>query len=64
MQVHHPIQKEPKAFEELKHRDDIVKTNADKGYIKESERQLNDTKHYRNLQHNPTIKTLKKLIPY
>ena len=30
MQVHRPIQKNQKALEELKHREDILITNADK----------------------------------
>ena len=33
MQVHQPIQKEQKALQELKYREDIVKTNADKGQV-------------------------------
>ena len=59
--------KEQKALEELKHREDIVITNADKvgavvildvkDYIKESERQLNDTEYYRHLQHDPTTES-------
>ena len=60
MQVHQPIQKkEQKTLQELKHREDIVITNADKvgavvilevkNYIKESERHLNDTEHNRHL---------------
>ena len=56
--------KEQKALKELKHREDIVITNTDEGgavvrvdvkdYIKESERQLKDTKHYRHFEHHPT----------
>ena len=56
--------KNKKGLEELKHREDIVITNAEKGgavvrldvkdYIKESERQLNDTKQDRYLEHDPT----------
>lgn len=49
---------------QLKHRENIVKTNADKldivvclyakGYIKESERQLKNIEHSRHLEHDPT----------
>lgn len=65
MQVHQPIWKNKKtASEKLKHREDIVTTNSGKEgavviidvkyYIKESERQLYDTKHYRHLKHDIT----------
>ena len=56
--------KEQKSLEELRHKESIVITNADKGgavvilnvkeFIKESERQLSDSKHYRHLEHDPT----------
>ena len=55
IQVHQLSKKSQKALKELKHREAIVVTNADKGgalvildvkdYIKESERQLNNTEH-------------------
>ena len=55
---------ELKALEELKSRDDIVITKADKGgtvvimdvkdYVKEAERQLNTKEHYRCLPNDPT----------
>ena len=58
-------EKGQKALEELKHSEDIVIANTDKGdavvildakdYIKESERQLNDTEHYKHLEHDATI---------
>ena len=48
----------------LKHREDIVKTNAEKGgavvllhvksYIKKSEIQLKNSEHYRYFEYNPT----------
>ena len=57
--------KEQKASEEIKQSEDIVITNADKGdavvildvkdYIKEYERQLNDTEHYIHLGVDPII---------
>ena len=67
--------KEQKALQELQSRDAIVITNADKGgmvvildvedYIKEVERQLNNTENYKNLNHNPATtdhKTVNKII--
>lgn len=65
MQVHQPIWKNKKtASEKLKHREDIVTTNSGKEgavvivdvkyCIKESERQLYDTKYYRHLKHDTT----------
>ena len=52
--------KEQEALEEIKHRKDIVITNADKSdavvilgvkdYIKEYKRQLNNTEHYIHLR--------------
>ena len=66
MPVHHPIQKEQTGLEELKHTEDIVIANTDKGgavvildvkdSIKEFQKQLNYTEHYRHLEHNPTTK--------
>ena len=56
--------KEKEALESLKHRADIIITRADKGgavvimdtetYIKEAERQLNDTNYYTKLPHDIT----------
>ena len=56
--------KEQKSLEELQHKEGIVITNVHKGgaavvlnvkeFIKESERQLSDSKHYRHLEHDPT----------
>lgn len=56
--------KEEKALENLKNRNDIIITNADKGgavvindvkqYIKEAERQLHDQSFYKKVQNNPT----------
>ena len=67
--------KEQNALKELKCREDVVITDADKGgavvildvkdYIKESERKLNDDEHYRHLQHDPTTEnnaTVSKVI--
>jgi hypothetical protein len=55
---------ETRALENLKNRDDIVITKADKGgavvinsvkdYIKEADRQLADKNFYKKLSHNPT----------
>ena len=55
---------ECQSAKELKHRENIVLTNAEKGgavgifdvkdYIKESKRQLNHTEHYKHLEHDPT----------
>jgi hypothetical protein len=55
---------EMKALDELKSRDDIIITKADKGgavvvqdvesYIKEADRQLSDGTFYKKLIHNPT----------
>ena len=63
MQVYQPIRKRrKKTLEELKHREGMIIKNVDKEgaevilhvkhYIKESERQLNGTKHYRYLEHD------------
>ena len=56
--------KEIQALNDLKERDDIVITNADKGgaivisdvqdYVKEANRQLSNKKHYQKLPTNPT----------
>ena len=56
--------KELEVLEQLKRRDDIIKTSADKGgaiviqdaklYIKEAERQLNNTENYRSQPNDPT----------
>ena len=56
--------KEIQALKNLKEREDIVITNADKGgaivisdvkeYVKEANRQLSNKDHYQKLQHNPT----------
>ena len=55
---------ETRALENLKNRDDIVITKADKGgavvinsvkeYIKEADRQLGDKNFYKKMSHNPT----------
>ena len=68
-------EKEEKALKELKLREGIFITNAEKGgatvilhvkdYIKKSERQLNDTEYYRHLHHDPTTEnnsTVNKVI--
>ena len=62
---------ERKALEELKARTDIIITKADKGgavviwdtndYIKEAERQLNDTTSYKVLAQDPTEENTKKV---
>ena len=64
-------ERELKSLEDLKARDDIIITNVDnvgavvildgKGYVKECERQLNNTKHYRHLQQD-SIVTSNKLV--
>ena len=56
-------------MKELSEREDIVITKADKGgavnivdvrdYIKEAERQLNNTENYRKLQEDPTATNIK-----
>ena len=56
--------KESKALNDLKDRDDIIITKADKGgavvindvdnYIKEANRQLSNRNHYRKVKENPT----------
>ena len=55
--------KQQKALKELKHREDIVITNAVKegavivdvkDYIKESERQINNSEQYKHLENDPT----------
>ena len=56
-------EREQKALKELKMRDDIVITNADKGvavilnvkdYVKECERQRNNAENYKHLQKDPS----------
>ena len=57
------------SMKELSEREDIIITKADKGgavvivdvkdYIKEAERQLNNTKNYRKLQEDPTATNMK-----
>ena len=64
-------EREQKSLEDLKARDDIIITNVDnvgavvildgKGYVRECERQLNNTKHYRHLQQD-SIVTSNKLV--
>ena len=64
-------ERELKSLEDLKARDDIIITNVDnvgavvildgKGYVRECERQLNNTKHYRHLQQD-SIVTSNKLV--
>ena len=67
--------KEQKTLQELRSRDNIIITDADKGgtvvrfdvedYIKEAERQLHNTENYKRLNHNPTTtsnKTANKII--
>ena len=66
-----PSQKEQKALEQLKHREGIVITNAEKGstvvildvkvYIKEYERQLHNTEHLGHLEHDPTTENNAKV---
>ena len=56
-------------MKELSEREDIIITKADKGgalvivdvkdYIKETERQLNNTENYRKLQEDPTATNMK-----
>ena len=56
-------------MKELSEREDIIITKADKGgavvivdvkdYIKEAERQLNNTENYRKLQEDPTATNMK-----
>ena len=56
--------KEQEALEALKMRSDIIITSADKGgalvinnvesYLNEANRQLSNTDHYKELDHNPT----------
>ena len=75
MQVLQPIQKKQNILKWLKHREDVVIANAEKGdtvviievkdYIKESERELNDIEHYRHLEHDSTTEhsaTVNKVI--
>ena len=57
------------SMKELSEREDIIITKADKGgavviadvkdYMKEVERQLNNTENYRKLQQDPTATNLK-----
>ena len=57
------------SMKELSEREDIITTKADKGgavvivdvkdYIKEAERQLNNTENYRKLQEDPTATNMK-----
>ena len=57
------------SMKELSEREDIINTKADKGggivivdvkdYIKEAERQLNNTENYRKLQEDPTATNIK-----
>ena len=57
------------SMKELSEREDIVITKADKGgavnivdvrdYIKEAERQLNNTENYRKVQEDPTATNIK-----
>ena len=57
------------SMKELSEREDIIITKADKGgavvivdvkdYIKEAERQLNNTENYRKLQEDPTATNMK-----
>ena len=69
MQVHQPIPppkkgKKQKGLKELKFREDIFITNAEKGgaavildikdYNKGSAKQLNDIEHHKHLEHDPT----------
>ena len=63
--------KERKALNELKVRDDIIITNADKGgavvildsndYLKEAERQLSDQQSYLKLNEEPTVSHTQKV---
>ena len=75
MQVHQPIQKKPKSIRRTKtqrrycHNKRWQRRCSShtwcKDYIKESERQLNGTEHYRHLQHDPTTEnnaTVNKVI--
>lgn len=60
-------EREQKSLEDLKARDEIIITNVDnvgavvildgKGYVKECERQLNNTKHYRHLQKDSIVRS-------
>ena len=60
-------EREQKSLEDLKARDEIIITNVGnvgavvildgKGYVKECERQLNNTKHYRHLQKDSIVRS-------